>query len=204
MKIRVAACFLSAQCLLQGSEAFLSQTTRHAGVRKQEWQSSSIRQRQDTSLHVSSIGDKLMKRIGQEIDPADTDGSAFLKQLKRPMTLSDREMGLLVLLTVPVAWGTYSCTVQSLFTLEPAVPGFIFSTCYFCVAAAASLCVTFAQSSKAEPTAAKTIPVMAGLELGLYVYLANFLHVIGLQSVPSDRAGFLIQSKSSFGVASRL
>eukprot|EP00797_Seminavis_robusta_P019341 Sro292_g109560.2 (309) ;mRNA; r:9535-10461 len=34
---------------------------------------------------------------------------------------------------------------------------------------------------------------MGGLELGLYLFVANCLQVLGLKTVPSDRAGFLVQ-----------
>jgi len=123
----------------------------------------------------------------------------FVQTLKRPWSYSERELGLLVSFTVPVAWGTYAATVQTVYTLDPQVPGFIFSACYFFVAASGSLVATFWNSAQQkgrngdESEQTKSIPAMAGLELGFYVYLANFLHVIGLQSVPSDRAGFLIQ-----------
>lgn len=151
--------------------------------------------RQDTVLFVSSIIQDRLKRIGDSID-VDNAGSTFLQQLKKP-SFSQRELGLLVLLTVPVAWGTYAPTVQSLYALDSSIqlPGFIFSTFYFFVAASGSLLATVWSNNHAPQEQQKAMPAIAGLELGCYVYLANFLHVIGLQTVPSDRAGFLFQCK---------
>ena len=37
------------------------------------------------------------------------------------------------------------------------------------------------------------VPFKGGIELGLYLFIANCLQVIGLQTVESDRAGFLVQ-----------
>jgi hypothetical protein len=37
------------------------------------------------------------------------------------------------------------------------------------------------------------VALRGGLELGIYTFLASSLQVVGLETVPSDRAGFLIQ-----------
>ena len=42
--------------------------------------------------------------------------------------------GILVLLTVPLAWGTYVPVVRFLYQIEPPVPGLVFSACYYAVA----------------------------------------------------------------------
>ena len=157
-------------------------------------------QRLDTSLPVSSFFQNELKRISETLDveSRDSNSADLVGRLTNALSLSKKEIGLLVLFTVPVAWGTYACTVQSIYALEPKVPGFLFSTCYFFVAATGSVMATLwnnnASAQRTDLT--KSIPVTAGLELGFYVYMANFLHVIGLQSVPSDRAGFLFQRKS--------
>jgi drug/metabolite transporter (DMT)-like permease len=39
----------------------------------------------------------------------------------------------------------------------------------------------------------QSFPWRGGLELGSYLFVANVLQVVGLQTVPADRAGFLIQ-----------
>ena len=195
---------LGALYLLQSAnfsaEAFTSQGPRIAKPTtitkwgKDQQQPILGRSQTATTLYVSSIQDRL-KEFGESMDVDDS--NPFMQQLKKPLSFSERELGLLVLLTVPVAWGTYASTVQTIYKLDPQVPGFMFSTCYFFIAASGSLAATFWNSSQQEAKGAeaepKSVPAIAGLELGLYVYLANFLHVIGLQSVPSDRAGFLFQ-----------
>jgi hypothetical protein len=141
-------------------------------------------------------------------------------------------LGLAVLLTVPIVWGTYVPVVKVLYQVDPPVPGLIFSTAYFFVAAAASsfgLCLVAMQQKQQQQQQSKKPPeinsssstissqeeskekvpgailedrststmtaVRAGAELGLYLFLGNLLQVIGLKTVPSDRAGFLVQSK---------
>lgn len=116
-------------------------------------------------------------------------------------TSSDKLLGILVLLTVPIAWGTYTPVVKYLYAVKPAVPGFVFSACYYALAAVTmSTLVAINSDESASETAdwdgasdRQIIPIQAGLELGSYLFIANCLQVIGLQTVQSDRAGFLVQ-----------
>ena len=191
---------IGALCLIPAAQAFTTQPTAARtviGVKV-----ATTRPAANTALHVSFIQDRL-KEMGDDRKTNNDKSAAWPQQLQLP-AVSPREMGLLVLLTVPVAWGTYAPTVQSLYTMDTQIPGFIFSTFYFAVAASGSLAATWlvnqknnknGQANKPAAAAEPVLPAVAGLELGLYVYLANFLHVIGLQSVPSDRAGFLFQCK---------
>jgi len=50
-------------------------------------------------------------------------------------TDSDRLSGVLVLLTVPLAWGTYAPVVKYVYDMDPPVPGFVFSAAYYVIAA---------------------------------------------------------------------
>jgi len=117
-------------------------------------------------------------------------------------------LGTLVLLTVPLSWGTYVPVVRYLYTIEPPVPGFVFSACYYTLAAVTTLFLThqlqppsITSSETEEDTETLSndfsiqsiIPFEGGIELGLYLFIANCLQVIGLQTVESDRAGFLVQ-----------
>ena len=136
------------------------------------------------------------------------------------ISLSERTKGLAVLLTVPFAWGTYVPVVRYLYEIQPAVPGFVFSACYYAVASFTTLSIVAFQDRK---TAASTLestddddnnnnvlpggevsvsdkkqtgssfPILGGMELGLYLFLGNCLQVVGLQTVAADRAGFLVQ-----------
>ena len=108
--------------------------------------------------------------------------------------------GILVLLTVPLAWGTYVPVVRFLYQIEPPVPGLVFSACYYAVASITMLfLVQLNDSARVKdekvPTKSSTppFPIQGGIELGSYLFVANCLQVIGLETVPSDRAGFLVQ-----------
>jgi hypothetical protein len=124
---------------------------------------------------------------------------------KEPM--SDKLVGILVLLTVPLTWGTYVPVVRYLYAIQPPVPGILFSACYYTLAAVTTSALVFWQSrknrfkheadqlevSESEQSIQNTWPVRGGIELGSYLFIANCLQIIGLRSVESDRAGFLVQ-----------
>jgi hypothetical protein len=124
------------------------------------------------------------------------DGSEETKQPK----ISDKTLGILVLLTVPLSWGTYTPVVKYLYEIQPPVPGFVFSASYYMLAAVTTTVLALLSR---EPKDAKNAmndnsqtsywPIQGGLELGSYLFVANCLQVVGLQTVPSDRAGFLVQ-----------
>jgi drug/metabolite transporter (DMT)-like permease len=115
----------------------------------------------------------------------------------------ERRSGLLVLLTVPVAWGTFEPAVRYLYTIDPPIPGFVFSTCYYLVASSSLYLACFlSQTKKSDGNKSLEVsqpwPIQGGLELGSYLFVGNALQVIGLQTVPSDRAAFLLQLTTIF------
>jgi hypothetical protein len=142
----------------------------------------------------------------------DTTSSGLIVSSSR-FSISEENLGLLALFTVPMVWGTYVPVVRTLYEIEPPVPGLVFSACYFAVASISTLALVAFQrsgeedddavpatpSSLEETTSESKIgistPIVAGLELGTYLFLGNSLQVIGLKTVPSDRAGFLVQRK---------
>jgi hypothetical protein len=153
------------------------------------------------SLRISKIGRSRLPAYKNESDDAS-------RGENNPASiLSDRSLGILVLLTVPLSWGTYTPVVKYLYAIQPPVPGFVFSACYYALAAATTTSLALRQTrtkeSKSEDksdslsstTASSTSswPVRGGLELGSYLFIANCLQVVGLQTVASDRAGFLVQ-----------
>jgi drug/metabolite transporter (DMT)-like permease len=140
--------------------------------------------------------------------------SIILKSSKRNenqnIGISDRAQGFLVLMTVPLAWGTYVPVVRYLYEIQPPVPGFVFSAAYYSVASLTLIFLVCAQIGQLdtmdehEPdsrppltVAASSIdsrlPIVGGLELGTYLFLGNGLQILGLKTVSSDRAGFLVQ-----------
>uniref|UniRef100_A0A7S4ANE6 EamA domain-containing protein n=1 Tax=Pseudo-nitzschia australis TaxID=44445 RepID=A0A7S4ANE6_9STRA len=125
-------------------------------------------------------------------------------------------LGTLVLLTVPISWGTYVPVVRYLYEIQPPVPGFVFSACYYTLAAVTTSILarrvlqpppaqeptsTISSSDVNEVLGNDDSPKESsffslnngGMELGSYLFVANCLQVIGLQTVESDRAGFLVQ-----------
>mmetsp|Transcript_43554 Transcript_43554/g.49409 ORF Transcript_43554/g.49409 Transcript_43554/m.49409 type:complete len:462 (+) Transcript_43554:62-1447(+) len=111
---------------------------------------------------------------------------------------SDRVSGLLVAASVPIAWGTYSPVVKYLYQVEPVIPGIVFSAAYYIVASIVLNTIIQLQSNnnKEEVISDETdnsFPVRGGIELGLYLFIANALQVTGLETVQADRAGFLVQ-----------
>ena len=116
---------------------------------------------------------------------------------------SERQKGLLVLTTVPFAWGTFEPAVRYVYTMDPPVPGFVFSTCSYLVAAvtllgAAWFTTTMTNQPERDQPPQSSWPVLGGTELGLYLFLGNALQVLGLKTIGADRAAFLLQLTTLF------
>ncbi|GKY93995.1 hypothetical protein MPSEU_000366300 [Mayamaea pseudoterrestris] len=120
----------------------------------------------------------------------------------------ERRNGLVVLATVPFAWGTFEPAVRYVYAMDPPIPGFVFSTLYYLVAASALVTAaivsentwrqnvaTLTEVQRASPS---SWPVLGGFELGLYLFLGNSLQVIGLKTIEADRAAFMLQLTTLF------
>jgi hypothetical protein len=147
----------------------------------------------------------------------------------------ERAIAILVLLTVPLAWGTYVPVVKYMYDIvDPPMPGFVFSAGYYAVAAITlrALSMMYYSSSMSsssserrmmnddtldrgndgtdrydggvsgieidnddhddydeDGTSSASTTARGGWELGGYLFVGNGLQVIGLQTVPADRAG---------------
>ena len=93
-----------------------------------------------------------------------------------------------VLLSVPVAWGTYAPAVKAVYALPAPPPGVVFSLAYYVVALACLGAVAAPRRSQ------NPLPYRAGGELGLYLFLGNLFQVVGLETVSADAAAFLVQT----------
>ena len=108
---------------------------------------------------------------------------------------------MLVLLTVPLAWGTYAPVVKYVYEMDPPVPGFVFSAAYYLIASASLLTLMTMSSTNTDEEdpsdvskdGSMSLPIQGGVELGSYLFLGNCLQVVGLETVPADRAAFLVQ-----------
>ena len=121
-----------------------------------------------------------------------------------PPSAKEKALGVLVLLTVPLAWGTYAPVVKYVYEMDPPVPGFVISTAYYLIASASLLTLMSMSSSSTTITdeeqpdsstenESMSLPIQGGVELGSYLFLGNCLQVVGLETVPADRAAFLVQ-----------
>jgi hypothetical protein len=126
---------------------------------------------------------------------------------KQSVSSTERNLGILVLCTVPLAWGTFEPAVRYVYAIEPAVPGFVFSVGYYLVAALSLSALAFLSmllqqnesygnedaESQQQKDSSPSLPILGGIELGTYLFLGNGLQVLGLKTIPSDRAAFLLQ-----------
>lgn len=125
----------------------------------------------------------------------DSESSATQRQNNN---ISERTLGILVLLTVPLAWGTYTPVVKYMYEkMDPSMPGFVFSAGYYVVAAVSLSILSQLQVQKEDDLdkeeESNMITNIGGWELGSYLFIGNGLQVVGLQTVPADRAAFLVQ-----------
>jgi hypothetical protein len=95
---------------------------------------------------------------------------------------SERSLGVLVLLSVPIAWGTFEPAVRYAYEIEPPVPGFLFSVCYYFVAAVTLSSLAFFSKRNSDgcdhdKLSSSSFPARGGLELGSYLFLGNGLQV---------------------------
>lgn len=85
------------------------------------------------------------------------------------------------------------------------MPGFVFSAGYYVVAAVSLSILAQLQANNDDPEIINApvdmqaeeennkITTRGGWELGSYLFIGNGLQVVGLQTVPADRAAFLVQ-----------
>jgi drug/metabolite transporter (DMT)-like permease len=131
--------------------------------------------------------------------------------------LSEKTKGILVLFTVPIAWGTFEPAVRLVYQYQD-IPPFAFSFAYYLPAAIVLELLSRAsfnryghkqkslQESKDDENIVildvddydKTSPTRGGIELGTYLFLGNAVQLIGLKNVASDRAAFLLQLTTIF------
>mmetsp|Transcript_4357 Transcript_4357/g.6115 ORF Transcript_4357/g.6115 Transcript_4357/m.6115 type:complete len:548 (+) Transcript_4357:96-1739(+) len=130
---------------------------------------------------------------------------------------SSRALGILVLLTVPLSWGTYAPVVKYVYEMDPPVPGLLFSAGYYFIASFTLGFLGWLQSKnqqqqqKQQQISDNTSinmndnnsitpqkELFGGIELGSYLFIGNCFQVVGLESVPADRAAFLVQLTTVF------
>jgi drug/metabolite transporter (DMT)-like permease len=121
---------------------------------------------------------------------------------------SDKDRAILVLFSVPLAWGTFEPAVRLVYQYQPNIPPFLFSLAYYLAASIGLGLFAFqvsdgpdvlrGEAGGLEQEANSVSPALGGIELGTYLFVGNALQVIGLKTVPSDRAAFLLQLTTIF------
>ena len=160
--------------------------------------------RQSASLRISPSIPKEISRSRSRLYLIDTDiengvGEAKVKELvdtSQEGNVKTELSGVLVLLSVPLSWGTYAPVVKYMYAIDPPIPGFVFSAGYYLVAAAFLLTMNSLmpdESDEYNGAEQLSLPFQGGLELGSYLFIGNCLQVVGLEQIPSDRAAFEVQ-----------
>lgn len=143
-----------------------------------------------------------------KLSPFDSPSNENLPSTRKQ--LSDKNKGVLVLFTVPLAWGTFEPAVRLVYQYQPDMPPFVFSLAYYIPASIALVLLAFRSTDEAglqkegdsttalTPDVDRITPIAGGIELGTYLFVGNALQIIGLKTVPSDRAAFLLQLTTIF------
>ncbi|CAJ1913118.1 unnamed protein product [Cylindrotheca closterium] len=103
------------------------------------------------------------------------------------------------------AWGTFEPAIRLVYKIQPEVPSFVLSLAYYIIATI-PLCILAWRETPPDLENVETeseiksnfSQLWGGLELGTYLFVGNALQVIGLRTVPSDRAAFLLQLTTIF------
>jgi drug/metabolite transporter (DMT)-like permease len=110
----------------------------------------------------------------------------------------ERQRGIIVLLTVPFAWGSFEPAVRYVYSMDPPVPSLVFSFGYYFVAAFSLITSSFIMILHDQNSKIDGLAIRGGSELGSYLFLGNWMQVIGLKTTTSDRAAFILQLTTIF------
>jgi len=116
----------------------------------------------------------------------------------------------LVLALVPLAWGTYGPAIKSLYSLDAPPPELLYNVINYVVSATGLVAVSLARRPLAgsslppRSTTAKELAdtdeqpeeptaLLAGAELGAYLFLGSTLQIFGLRYTSAGRAAFIVQ-----------
>ena len=121
------------------------------------------------------------------------------------VTAENFQSGFLVLLSVPLAWGTFEPAVRFVYEVAPQIPTVVFLVAYYAVAAMGLLTLLILERQRTHDDISALTGVddetttttsqkflWGGMELGTYLFVGNALQVLGLRTTPSDRAAFIL------------
>ena len=103
-----------------------------------------------------------------------------------------------LLYSVPFMWGSFGPSVRLLFQNEPHIDAPVFNTARLFLSSLIYLPILANEVRRfRSPDQENDLSfITAGLELGVYVFLANVCQVLGLESVSAGRAAFLVQCQT--------
>ena len=115
-------------------------------------------------------------------------------------------LNLIVLASVPLAWGTYSPVVKSLYTTaEVPPPGIIFNSISYAVSACTLASLAFLtkngrkklnisdEEAEIEENEKQRMTLIGGIQLGTLLFFGSNIQVLGIQSTSASKAGVLVQ-----------
>ena len=168
---------------------------------------------ESTSKHSPYTFDERSQSNGKSENTSDNSTEQDINETNEDSSLVQLSIGPLktkiparwLLYSVPFMWGSFGPAVRLLFAQQPHQDPSIFnserlllSTCFY----VPILMTEFnAYRNRSNETTTKTEETSedrfsffpAGIELGVYVFLANIAQVIGLQQTSASRAAFLVQ-----------
>lgn len=116
---------------------------------------------------------------------------------------------LLVLMLVPVAWGTYGPSVKELYALDAPPPELLFSVLSYVVSVCSLVAVSAIRAASRKEDLPERVPgagdstqdavpagrgaALAGLELGGYLFVGSTIQIFGMQCTTAGRAAFIVQ-----------
>lgn len=139
----------------------------------------------------------------REVEHVEKEGLVEFSLFGRELAIPARWL----LYSVPFLWGSFGPSVRLLFAQNPHPDPSVFNTERLMLSALVYVPVLFAEisafrgsrSDSADEKLGELAPegrfgfLKAGLELGVYVFLANVAQVVGLQQTSASRAAFLVQ-----------
>jgi drug/metabolite transporter (DMT)-like permease len=181
-------------------------STTSSSYDQQQHHSSTYRNKRNLKLYTSRFGKfRRHARSDQQRSPSHL---FSLSDKQFASSEDDRNLGLLVLLTVPFAWGSFEPAVRYVYEIDPPLPALVFSLGYYLVAATSLGFLTLLASSTQQDQKGSEVEestqivdqtaIRGGMELGTYLFIGNGLQVLGLATVSADRAAFLLQLTTLF------
>ncbi len=156
-----------------------------------------------SSSRNSVVSDEAVLDAARPVEDAKDNGTVDLKLFGMSVSVPARWL----LFSVPFMWGSFGPAVRLLFSQHPHLEPSVFNTARLFMSTAVYVPILLTEftmymnsrsssqtgDSEMDADEDRYSFVKAGIELGIYVFLANVAQVLGLQQVSAARAAFLVQ-----------